>query len=68
MDKTKNLSKEEKLMALRNTAWDLLKFSPKELKKQGINPINLVGANFSAKDMLNEMGVDVDEEVTKRYR
>ena len=68
MDKTKNLSKEEKLMALRNTAWDLLKCSPKELKKQGISPINLVGANFSAKDMLNEMGVDVDEEVTKTYR
>ncbi len=68
MDKTKNLSKEEKLMALRNTAWDLLKLPPKELKKQGISPINLVGVNFSAKDMLNEMGVDVDEEVTKRYR
>ena len=68
MDKTKNLSKAEKLMALRNTAWDLLKFSPKELKKQGISPINLVGANFSAKEKLNEIGDNVDEEVTKTYR
>lgn len=66
MDKQNELSKEEKLMAIRSIAWEMLKFSPQELKKQGINPISLVGANFGAKELLSEMGIDIDEALSSR--
>ena len=60
------MNKQEKLQAIRDIAWEMLKFPPSELKKQGINPINLVGANFSAKEMMEELGIDVNDELNKR--
>ena len=60
------MDKQEKLNAIRNIAWEMLKFPPSQLKKQGIDPLNLVGANFSAKEMLKEMGIDVADEYNRK--
>ena len=56
------MDKATKLQILRDTAWELLKHSPKDLKECGIDPIALVGANFSTKEMLADLGIDVSQE------
>lgn len=61
--RTQNLTKEQKLKAINGIAWELLGKSPKALKEQGINPLGLVGATISTREMLDELGINIQDEM-----
>ena len=60
------MDKKGKLNMLRDTAWELLKYPPNELRKQGINPLNLVGVNFAVDEMMQDLGIDASQELKRK--
>lgn len=63
MTQNNDLTMEKKLKKINSISWELLGQNPRELKAQGISPINLVGATFSTKEMLNEIRAERGENI-----
>ena len=60
------MDKIKKLNMLRDTAWELLKYPPNQLKEHGISPLNLVGINFAVEEMMQDLGIDASQELKRR--
>lgn len=56
------MTKQEKYNLIENTAWELLKFSPQELKKNNISPLQMAGAVMGSRQLKEEIKEVEDSE------